>query len=340
MEPFSKLKKFIKAELLFLNIFLILLIAFLDLITGYEISFSFFYLVPVVIASWYLSKNAGIIFSFTAAVLWLAADFEALHPYSNILIPFWNCLIRLGIFLIISFTISVIKSQDEQKKELNHFIIHDLRSPLSSILSGFNLIKEEPLTESQLELIDFGVSSGNKMLLLINSILDTERLENKKLPINITKVNIEEVLNLSQKYIQSLIIEKKITISTSVDISNGVIYADHDLTLRIILNLLSNAVKASNSGSSISISVRGSDDKEAIISVKDTGTGIPKSMIDKVFSKYFQAQGGNYNVQTGSGIGLAFCRLAVESQGGKIWVESEVEKGTVITFSLPQNING
>jgi signal transduction histidine kinase len=338
MELISHVKKFIKAEILFLNIFLIALISFLDILTGYEVSFSFFYLIPVVVASWYLSRNAGIIFSFASALLWLGADFEDQHPYSNILIPYWNCLIRLGIFLIISFTISIIKRQNERKKEINNFIVHDLRSPLSSILSGFNLMKDEPLTENQSELVDFGISSGNKMLLLINSMLDIERIENKRVPINITKINIEEVLNLSKKYIYPLIIEKNIAIDTKVDILDRIIYADKDLTLRILLNLLSNAVKASKPNSQISILVYSLKTGEIIISVKDSGSGIPKSLVNKIFSKYFQIQNGNFNVQTGSGIGLAFCRLAVESLGGKIWAESEVGEGTTISFSLPQNI--
>ncbi len=314
-----------------ITILLLAIITLLDFISGNEISFSIFYLIPISFAAWYINRNTGIIFSLISAILWFINDSLNSPVYSNNLIPYWNALVRLGYFLLNTILLSGIKNNIEREKEILQFIVHDLRSPLSSILTSFKLLSEdenEPPTSNQKELIDLSFGSGNRMMIFINSLLDLARLEKKKMPVEIKNNDLNLLLKSAVESVEVLALEKniKINISSKVDYIN----VDYNLFIRVIVNLLSNAIKVSDRNAIIEISSEKTDNK-FIIAIIDQGPGIPKEMEGRIFGKFTQMPGA----ASGSGIGLAFCKLAVELHNGKISVKNSLNKGATITIELP-----
>jgi len=311
----------------------LILITFLDFITGNEISFSVFYLIPITFAGWYISRNTGILLSLLSAVLWFSTDFLNNTLYSHNLIPYWNALVRLAFFISVTYLLGLVKNEREREKEITEFVVHDLRSPLANILTSLKLLNEdseEPPTQNQKELIDLSISSGNRMMIFVNSLLDLGRLEKKKLPLNITNVEVSKIFNAAVEQVKLLAQEKNIDIKINCLIEN--ISADGSLLLRIIVNLLSNAIKASNKNTQIQVTAEKLDGENYIFSVKDQGPGVEKGFENKLFGKYIQGS----SKMVGSGIGLAFCKLAVEAHRGKIKMVSTEGKGTSVLFALPK----
>jgi signal transduction histidine kinase len=325
LDEISNVKKILIA------ILLLILITFFDFFSGNEISFSIFYLIPIVFVSWYINRITGLLFSVFSAFLWFYNDLINQSFYSHYLIPYWNAMVRLGFFVLFTYLISSIKNEREREKEIIHFIAHDLRSPLASILSGFNLLNddEEPLTKNQKEVIDLNISSGNRMMIFINSLLDLGRLEKKKLPLNITKVNISETILESVDIVRFLAKEKNIElkISNKVDYTN----ADKTLLLRVIVNLLSNAIQVSNKNTEVEVSTKVFEENNIMFSVRDQGPGIPDELKEKLFNKYIQGS----LMTSGSGIGLTFCKLAVEAHNGFMNFKNNEDTGTTVFFVIP-----
>ena len=121
---------------------LVLLLGGIDYLTGSEFSFSVFYTLPIAIAAWFAGRRAGILTSFTAATCWLAADLLGGHAYVQPTIPFWNAAVRLGFFTIITVILSELRASRVRQEELSHFIVHDLRSPLSVIITGLTTLRD------------------------------------------------------------------------------------------------------------------------------------------------------------------------------------------------------
>ncbi len=317
--------------------FLIILIAFLDYFIANEISFSIFYLIPISLAAWTCSANIGIIFSTAGAALWILADFLSKNPYIYSGTILWDGFVRFGLFLIISLMLTTIKKQIELEEELIHYIVHDLKSPLVNILSGLRIIKEESENNediSQDEIIDLSINSGEKLLLYISSILDLGRLEHRRMPIKITEINLDEIVEAAKKQIMGNLIEKDLTVMKIINFKK--IESDEYLLLRIIINLLSNAVKVSPKGSEIIVKILQIQENELEFHVIDHGPGIKQEMQDLIFRKYNQADLMKKNRIQGSGLGLAFCKKAVEVLGGKIKAENNINGGADVIFTLPK----
>jgi signal transduction histidine kinase len=129
-----------------------------------------------------------------------------------------------------------------------------------------------------------------------------------------------------------------VTLASHLDPGVSTVYADPMMTVRVLVNLLSNAIKFSKPGSVVTVRAAPAEADKIAFSVIDQGQGIPQAWAGKVFDKFVnKADTRKVMGSVGSGLGLAFCRLAVEAQGGRIWLESEEGKGTTVTFTLPQS---
>lgn len=316
----------------------ILFLGFIDYLTGAELSFSIFYLLPVSLAAWLMGRTAGISFSIAGAVMWLVADLMAGHIYSHPATPYWNTITRLGFFLIVTQILTGLRSAWERQEELGQFIVHDLRSPLSNIMTGMLILKEtasEQLDETQQDLIEMSIISGNRMLTLINSILDLARLERGNIPLKLEEINIIEMVKSSLEQVKVWAQRNNVNLDSNIDEDARVVYADTQLCLRILVNLLSNAIKFSPSGANVSIKVSPMKPGFLIFRIIDQGKGISPEWTEKVFDKFVQVDAHKTGKTIGSGLGLAFCRLAVVAQGGRIWLESQEGMGTTVLFTLP-----
>ena len=211
-------------------------------------------------------------------------------------------------------------------------IEHDLRTPLNIIIKSDN--------------ITYTKHAGRHMLMMVQNILDIQKFEEERLDINI---NNDSIYRLAQKAIKevSLLIEtKKINVTNNISQEFGVL-ADTEKTKRIFVNILTNAIKYSSIKASITLNCEIFENKQSSesdnsqtsyykISIRDTGDGIPANKIDVIFDIFEQVKTDNSGEIHSTGIGLTFCKLAVEAQGGIIWAESELNKGSVFLFTLPK----
>ena len=317
---FDYLQEQLQSHLIILGIILILVIGSLDHITGSELSFSVFYLIPIAMVAWFVGdRRIAIMIAIFGSVVWLVVDNLGGQTYSVALIPFWNASVRLGFFLIVVFALSSLRMANERREELGQFIVHDLRAPLSNTLSGLSLlldISEDSLDPLQKDIVQISLASCNRMLTLVNSLLDLAKLESE----------------------QGLAMAKRGEVHMVSELEAGVenILADSDLVVRVLVNILSNALKFSPTGGTVRIRAVDHEDNQVAIHIRDEGSGIPKEWADKVFNKFAQVDAKKQGKIIGTGLGLTFCRLAVEAQHGRIWLTSDVGQGTTVSFTLPR----
>ncbi len=232
-----------------------------------------------------------------------------------------------------------LKTLDETKDSLTHFIIHDLSTPLAVLISHLQLLGESLqniVSEEQRGSLTSAFKASQEMKNMISNILDVSKIEEGKFKINFAGIDLNVLL---MQVIDSMKIlthqqEKKISVNISSDIPK--LLADGDILKRVISNLIWNSMKFTPQRSTIEIAAPYKKDTKMVeISVKDHGRGIPKEFCGSVFDKFTQIENNKMIDMTSKGLGLYFCKLAVEAHGGKIWVESKPGKGSIFYFTIP-----
>lgn len=223
------------------------------------------------------------------------------------------------------------------KGEFFASISHELRTPLNSII-GFSelMITREygDLTPEQERFILNVLTSGKNLLELINDILDLSKIDSGKMNISYENFSVEQAIDETKMSVYPLALKKGIELTTHVDPRIGNVWADHSKFGHILLNLLSNAIKFTPNGGNVTVTGRVKDD-ELLISVQDTGIGIAESEKQKLFKSFVQLNSQGKLLKEGTGLGLALVKEFVQMQGGRVWVESEIGKGSTFTFTLP-----
>lgn len=218
-------------------------------------------------------------------------------------------------------------------------VAHDLRSPLCTTIGVFDLLKEGITDGEKLEveeLIDIASNSANNTLSLLDELLAWSVLQNSEKSFNPVKINLRELVINEIESFNTTTGQKQITITHSI-VPGIYVTADLQMTKTILRNLISNAIKFTYTGGNISISA--TEGKKFVeIIVKDDGTGMSESTLKKLFQiNEFHSLSGTNNEQ-GTGLGLLFCKEFVGMHGGKIWVESKLNKGSKFKFTLPHYI--
>jgi signal transduction histidine kinase len=234
------------------------------------------------------------------------------------------------------------------KSEFLACMSHELRTPLNHIIGFTELVVGKnlgDLNETQEEYLGDVVESSKHLLSLINDILDLSRVESGKMKLNIGEVRIREVLEGSLVMISEKALKHGIRVERDLDGVPEVIRADEMKLKQIMYNLLSNAVKFTPDGGEVRVSagVVGGDqenlgERSMEISVADSGIGIQKGNLERIFEPFEQVDNAMSRKYQGTGLGLSLCRSLVELHGGRIWAESEGEgKGSTFRFILPQH---
>jgi len=224
------------------------------------------------------------------------------------------------------------------REDLTHMIVHDLRNPLSSIMSSLELIRariQDPTMDIPLDRL-FAVAqrSGERLFGLIDSILDVARLESGKAELNYQLIDVEDLVREAVEQLRPVAVGRDIHMNFYVPQGLPLVSADRNLLLRTLTNLLDNAIKFTPPEGEIRVTVERLSADMLRFAVSDTGPGIPLEHRERIFDRF--ARLPNERVR-GTGIGLAFCKLAVEAHGGRIWVESQPGKGSTFFFTLPLN---
>jgi NtrC-family two-component system sensor histidine kinase KinB len=242
------------------------------------------------------------------------------------------------------------KELERMREDLTRMIIHDLRSPLTSIMGGLHLLRgavENPSARVQM-LLDLATGGSQKLLELVNSLLDISRLEAGKMRLEIKAVSLSDLVDVARKQVAPLAHGDGITLQVDLPPDLPQVAVDQDLVARVLVNLFDNAIKFSPLGGVVRVKADGvnasptSEESTDItsqhyisVSVADTGPGIAGEYREKIFEKFSQVGEQESRRGRGSGLGLAFCKLAVEAHGCRIWVESQLGQGSTFTFTLP-----
>jgi signal transduction histidine kinase len=230
-----------------------------------------------------------------------------------------------------------IEAANRHKSEFLANMSHELRTPLNAII-GFSEVLQEKLfgelNEKQAEYTDDILSSGRHLLSLINEILDLSKVEAGRMELELATFDLPLAIDNARTFVRERATRHGITLDVKVDDSLGDFVGDERKIKQILLNLLSNAVKFTPEGGRIGINAR-QVDSSVEISVSDTGIGIAPQDQPKIFEEFRQVGSDYAHKVEGTGLGLTLAKKFVELHGGKIWVESEVGKGSTFTFTLP-----
>jgi len=243
-----------------------------------------------------------------------------------------------------------LKDMDKMKTDFLSTVSHELRTPLTSIIGFAEMVKRkfEGSIVGELDLaseknqsavvkirrnINIILSEGERLSSLINDLLDISRMEAGKVSLNMRETDIEEIITQVITLTNPIIRDKSLQVVQSIREPLPKIMADKDKLMQVIINLISNAIKFTEDGCIVCTARRVQEN--IIVSISDTGIGIREEDKKYIFEKFSQVGDTLTNKPRGTGLGLAICKYIIEEHGGKIWVESEVEKGTDFSFSIP-----
>jgi len=226
----------------------------------------------------------------------------------------------------------------ELEADFAAMIAHDLRSPLTNVIGIAEMMKDDllgPVNEDQKKWLGKITDDVRNLVNLVSDFLDLSKLEAGHIELTKKPVYIEELIENNLESYQLLGQDKKITFTSSLDPYLPTVDADPRRLDQVLSNLLSNAVKFTPEGGHIEVGARAEDSRGVNFWVRDTGVGIPKEEIGNLFEKYKQASNAKNGSHNGTGLGLAICKMIVEIHGGRIWLDSEENKGTTVFVSLP-----
>lgn len=209
-------------------------------------------------------------------------------------------------------------------------IIHDLKGPTSELIANLDMLGTYISDEIGGEILLTASNSADELLEMIQDILDVSKMEEGELKINPVKIDIVKLVKSKAAKVQGLAMRANKTLIFNSALETYETEGDEDIVGRVLWNLISNANNHTSSGGAIKITINLEDEKLKI-SVSDDGTGISQESLDHIFDKFYQSEKLASNKYS-SGLGLTFCKMAVEAHGWRIGVESEYGKGT--TFSI------
>jgi GAF domain-containing protein len=231
-----------------------------------------------------------------------------------------------------------IEAANRHKSEFLANMSHELRTPLNAIIGFSEVLGERmfgELNEKQAEYTDDILSSGRHLLSLINEILDLSKVEAGRMELELTTFDLPLAIDNARTFVRERATKHGINLDVTVDESLGDYVGDERKIKQILLNLLSNAVKFTPEGGRIGINARRVD-ASVEISVSDTGIGIAPEDQPKIFEEFRQVGADYAHKVEGTGLGLTLAKKFVELHGGRIWVTSELGKGSTFSFTLPE----
>ena len=232
--------------------------------------------------------------------------------------------------------ITAAKEAERMRQDLTNMIVHDLRSPLASVITSIDMIFRGTggqITQLQHDILNIAYASTQHLLDMINLLLDISRLESGQMPLDCAPVDLTPLAERAISRMAMIAHKQNVTINLEPCTEDLHVMADRNLILRVLQNLLDNALKFSTKNSYVQVRTTYAEKAEFVhVEVHDFGMGIKPLDLDKIFTKFGQAGNRRGN---GSGLGLTFCKLVVEAHGGTIGVKSIPGEGSTFFFTLP-----
>jgi signal transduction histidine kinase len=229
-----------------------------------------------------------------------------------------------------------LQEADRLKDELVQNVSHELRTPLTFVKGYVELLLEEdmgPINERQRESLSIVAEKTNSVTRLVSDIIFLEQIERESL--QLSTVQLTDLARLALQGCEVTAAAAGIQLRAEVEPDLPTVVADRDRVNQVFDNLLANAIKFSPVGGTITIRLQQQDDA-ILASVTDTGIGIPPDQLHRVFERFYQVDGSATRRFGGAGVGLAIVKRIVEAHGGRIWVESELGKGSSFRFTIPR----
>ncbi|MEM6400256.1 MAG: response regulator, partial [Cyanobacteria bacterium P01_D01_bin.116] len=245
-------------------------------------------------------------------------------------------IVLLSIELIelngVTCTLNIINDITERKRLEDEFISlvsHELRTPMNSIIGALDLLNTQQLgalTDKGKQIINIAINNTERLIRLVNDILDLERIKSGRITMQPSKCNSAELLIQAAQTMQSMAYSAQINLN--VEPVSIEIVADSDRILQALTNLLSNAIKFSEPGQTVGL--RSMVNSHYLqIEIQDQGRGIPRDKLQSIFERFQQVDASDSRTKGGTGLGLPICRSIIEQHKGRIWVESIFGKGSI-----------
>jgi len=321
------------------------------------------YLLIVGATSFLIGRNGATIIAILSVVLYaimLILEYSGVLPMVDIWRIQFTAHNRGSLLIINWITLSIptlmmsqlagvlaerIKQTNEELREservrdnLIHMIVHDLRNPITALMGGLDVLLmtlSGKINDDEKRLLQNSRHSGQVLLRLVNEILDINKMEAGKFELKPSKVNVADLVIQNTEAMQPAAELEGQHLEVALGTTETFVNCDVNLVGRVIANLLTNAFKYTPEGGTITTSLEVNPNTNMLtISVIDTGPGIPPEYQQSIFEKFTQVKGYE-GKRRGTGLGLTFCKMVVEAHGGKIWVESEMGKGSKFSFTLP-----
>lgn len=233
-----------------------------------------------------------------------------------------------------------LRAAREAQDALTHMIVHDMRTPLTSLITGLQTVQQTDYDPDLTpELVQHALDGSDRLLLMVNDLLDIGKMEAGMMSVDAEAFPVSEPIGLAVSLVDALARDKGI----SIEVANGeheagrtgLVQADREIVRRMVVNLLGNALRFSPRDGRITVAVEPAGVASVRVSVTDQGPGIPAEHQARIFDKFHQVNNGGPNGVPSTGLGLTFCKMAAEVLGGQIGVKSEAGAGSTFWFTLP-----
>ena len=229
-----------------------------------------------------------------------------------------------------------LRELEAMRDNLVHMIIHDLRSPLAGVYTYLQLLQLElngDLDPKRREYLDDSIAILNRVQDMTNAVLDVSRFESNRMPMSQARVELDEVVAEAIRSLGSAAAPPRVQVEPSE--APVIAWCDREIIRRVLANLVGNALKFTPEVGQVRVTMR-REERDVEVAVADTGRGIPPEHQQRIFEKFGQVGGPADRGRHSAGLGLTFCKMAVEAHGGVIGVNSVVGKGSTFWFRLPQ----